>query len=450
MGSGNYWTYQTQSRGLPVPAALQKTLTSCLSRTHLWPSKSNQILKMKYLPQFPSILAIYCFCLLQHPSSGYIQPLDDSPDGLDIVQLEDLGAVALDFTKKVCKPCGEHNLPRKICEGTGKHLELGHLDSPLAVNILSPGLWMSHLGPSALELALCGSGPTCQLYQLGELNLDVEWAGARLSSALSTGLLDYTFQPGSVSSVPAELCKASVRTDPNADTEWNDILRKKGILPAKESLKELEREAEEEEQRVLQQSVVKTYEDMTLEELEDNEDEFNEEDERAIEMYRQQRLAELKAAQLRNKFGEVLEISGKDYVQEVTKAGEGLWVILHLYKQGIPLCSLINQHFSRLARKFPDVKFIKAISTTCIPNYPDRNLPTIFVYLEGDIKAQFIGPLVFGGMNLTIDELEWKLSESGAIKTDLEENPKKPIEDALLSSVRSSIPMSRGSDSEDD
>lgn len=69
----------------------------------------------------------------------------------------------------------------------------------------------------------------------------------------------------------------------------------------------------------------------------------------------------------------------------------------------IPLCALINQHLSALARKFPDVKFIKAISTTCIPNYPDRNLPTIFVYLEGDIKAQFIGPLVFGGMNLTLD-----------------------------------------------
>ena len=50
--------------------------------------------------------------------------------------------------------------------------------------------------------------------------------------------------------------------------------------------------------------------------------------------YRQQRLAEWKATQLKNKYGEVLEISGKDYVQEVTKAGEGLWVILHLYKQG--------------------------------------------------------------------------------------------------------------------
>lgn len=109
--------------------------------------------------------------------------------------------------------------------------------------------------------------------------------------------------------------------DPNADTEWNDILRKKGILPSKESLTELEKEAEEEEQQALQQSIVKTYEDMTLEELEDNEDEFNEEDERAIEMYRQQRLAEWKATQMKNKFGEVLEISGKDYVQEVTKAG---------------------------------------------------------------------------------------------------------------------------------
>lgn len=47
-------------------------------------------------------------------------------------------------------------------------------------------------------------------------------------------------------------------------------------------------------------------------------------------------------------------------------------------------------------------------------------------------------------------ELEWKLSESGAIKTDLEENPKKPIEDTLLSSVRCSIPTRRNSDSEDD
>lgn len=64
---------------------------------------------------------------------------------------------------------------------------------------------------------------------------------------------------------------------------------------------------------------------------------------------------------------------------------------------------LINQYFTRLAQKFPSAKFLKSVSTTCIPNYPDRHLPTIFVYHEEDMKKQFVGPLVFGGMNLKID-----------------------------------------------
>uniref|UniRef100_A0A3B3ZN61 Phosducin-like protein 3 n=2 Tax=Periophthalmus magnuspinnatus TaxID=409849 RepID=A0A3B3ZN61_9GOBI len=220
------------------------------------------------------------------------------------------------------------------------------------------------------------------------------------------------------------------------------------ILPPKEVPKE--DEDEEEELALQQQSVVKTYESMTLEELEENEDEFGEDDEAAMEMYRQKRLAEWKAAQMKTKFVEVGEISGQDYVKEVNQAGEGIWVVLHLYKPGIPLCTLINQHLSVLARKFPQTKFLKSISTTCIPNYPDHNLPTIFVYYEGDMKAQFIGPLVFGGMNLKVDELEWRLSESGAVKTDLEENPKKQIEDKLMSSIKCSIPSRKDSDDSDE
>lgn len=239
---------------------------------------------------------------------------------------------------------------------------------------------------------------------------------------------------------------SSEMQDPNADTEWNDILRKKGILPPKET----PAEEEEEEQLHQAQSVVKTYESMTLEELEENEDEFGEEDELAMEMYRQKRLAEWKANQLKNRFVEVSEISGQDYVQEVNKAGAGIWVVLHLYKPGIPLCTLINQHLSQLARKFPQTKFLKSISNTCIPNYPDHNLPTIFVYHEGEMKAQFIGPLVFGGMNLSCDELEWRLSESGAVQTDLEENPRKQIQDQLLTSIRCSAPSRRDEDEDDD
>ncbi|TNN33823.1 Phosducin-like protein 3 [Liparis tanakae] len=146
--------------------------------------------------------------------------------------------------------------------------------------------------------------------------------------------------------------------DPNEDTEWNDILRKKGILPPKEEPKD-----DEDEQLALQQQSVG------------------------------EGPTERDATQKKNVFGELVEISGQDYVKEVNQAGDGIWVVLHLYKPGIPLCSLINQHLSSLARKFPQTKFLRSISSTCIASYPDRNLPTVFVYLAGAMRAQFIGPL---------------------------------------------------------
>jgi len=40
----------------------------------------------------------------------------------------------------------------------------------------------------------------------------------------------------------------------------------------------------------------------------------------------------MKAAQQKAKYGDVREISREDYVREVNKAGEGIWVILLVYK----------------------------------------------------------------------------------------------------------------------
>ena len=70
---------------------------------------------------------------------------------------------------------------------------------------------------------------------------------------------------------------------------------------------------------------------MELNELDELEDEL---DERAFLAYRQKRIAEMTANQKSSRFGEVVEITGKDYVQEINKAGDGIWVILHLYKRG--------------------------------------------------------------------------------------------------------------------
>lgn len=65
-----------------------------------------------------------------------------------------------------------------------------------------------------------------------------------------------------------------------------------------------------------------------LDELEDSEDEA------VLEEYRRKRIAELKRLSEKPRFGDVREVSGQDYVQEVNKAGDGIWVVIHLYKQG--------------------------------------------------------------------------------------------------------------------
>lgn len=214
--------------------------------------------------------------------------------------------------------------------------------------------------------------------------------------------------------------------DPNEDTEWNDILRSKGILPAKPK----EKEITEEDVVNLVESTVKErqtggkkgLDELSLNELDELEDE---EDERVLLEYRAKRIAEMKLAAQKAKYREVVEITAADYVNEVNKAGDGIWVVLHLYKQGIPLCALINQHLIQLAQKFPATKFLKSVSSTCIPNYPDKNLPTIFVYYEGDMKSQFVGPLELRGPTISIEELEWLLGQTGAIETSLKVDPRK-------------------------
>ncbi|XP_031628157.1 viral IAP-associated factor homolog [Contarinia nasturtii] len=218
--------------------------------------------------------------------------------------------------------------------------------------------------------------------------------------------------------------------DPNEDTEWNDILRSKGILPPKEP--EI---TEESLVNMVEQAIEskmnnsKQMDDMDLDELDELEDS---EDEAILLEYRNKRIAEMKALAEKSKFGTVREISGQDYVDEVNKAGDGIHVVLHLYKQGIPLCALINQYMNNLAMRYPQTKFIKSIATTCIPNFPEKNLPSIFIYFEGNITKQIIGPVELRGEKLTADEFEYLLGQYDAIKTDITEDPRQTVKDKLF------------------
>ncbi|XP_055328183.1 phosducin-like protein 3 [Paramacrobiotus metropolitanus] len=227
--------------------------------------------------------------------------------------------------------------------------------------------------------------------------------------------------------------------DPYADTEWNDALRKAGILPEKPPIRTQETESEP-VSLTLTKDGTKDYATMTLDELDD----FEDDDPEFFEEFKKKRMAEWKESLIKKRFGEVLEISGVDYVKEINNAGEGIWVVLHLYKQGFPLCALINRHISALAPKFPDVKFVKSIATTCVPNFPDASLPAIFIYFEGDLKRQIVGQLEFGGLNLTEQGLEWILAQEGVLKTELTSDPR------LTANNRSRITTVRGQNRADD
>jgi hypothetical protein len=62
--------------------------------------------------------------------------------------------------------------------------------------------------------------------------------------------------------------------------------------------------------------------------------ELDEDDEKAFEEYRKRRLMDLHIEAAKRTFGEVAEITKQNYVEEVNEAGEGIWVVLHVYKTG--------------------------------------------------------------------------------------------------------------------
>ncbi|EDW72896.1 uncharacterized protein Dwil_GK17253 [Drosophila willistoni] len=231
--------------------------------------------------------------------------------------------------------------------------------------------------------------------------------------------------------------------DPTEDTEWNDVLRSKGIIGPKQP-KEAEI-TEDQIQAMLDDAIQrrtdlpaqegqrdKKIDDMSLDELDELEDS---EDEAVLEEYRRRRIAEMRATAEKARFGSIREISGQEYVNEVTKAGEGIWVVLHLYANGVPLCALIHHHMQQLAAKFPQTKFLRSIATTCIPNFPEKNLPTIFIYHEGSLRKQFIGPLELRGDKLTSVELEYMLGQVGAVPSEITEDPRPQIRDKLLADL---------------
>ncbi|KAF9584557.1 Phosducin-like protein 3 [Lunasporangiospora selenospora] len=230
----------------------------------------------------------------------------------------------------------------------------------------------------------------------------------------------------------------------NEDTEWNDILRAKGIIPQKEA-----EVTEADLIEMLDEAILKrqgnNYEDKTVDELDELLEEGNEDEERMLQEYRQQRLNQIKLELSEDKFGEVEHIYKTDFVREVSDASKNIWVVCYLYKDYLPICKLMGAHLATVAARNKATKFVKIIGDQCIPNYPDRNLPTLLIYGEGDVKAQLVGAAQLGGMNMKPEDIEAYLRRVGAIKA---KESKSHSDEPKKSSIRGKATAALSDDDE--
>ncbi|KAI0534148.1 thioredoxin-like protein [Xylaria digitata] len=211
---------------------------------------------------------------------------------------------------------------------------------------------------------------------------------------------------------PADQRIAVPIDDPNADTEWNDILRKHGIIPEKPpSPTPMIEEAILEGRRIAHENRLEGKELDELDALED------EEDEAFLEQYRQKRMQELNKLTKKSIHGSVYPISKPDYSREVTEASNNGPVFVNLTSAlGTNIESrVLSELWRQAAKEYGDIKFCEIRADKAIENYPDRNCPTILVYKNGDIAKQIVTLVTIGGVRTNMPQIDDLLVEVGAV-----------------------------------
>lgn len=227
-----------------------------------------------------------------------------------------------------------------------------------------------------------------------------------------------------------------VQVDESEDTEWNDILRAKGVIPERPPSPTAQLEEALEEALAKQHDM--RLEDKDLSELEELEDD---EDEEFLEMYKKKRLAEIAKLQQKSKFGDVYHINKPEYNKEITLASKGgekfsngnyiddfegdshvskenkdaVYVFVHLSAQSKLQSRILGHIFQQLAPKYREVKFVEISGNRAIENYPEDNCPTLLVYHDGNVLKNMITLLELGGNKTTIEDVEGLMVKLGAI-----------------------------------
>lgn len=180
----------------------------------------------------------------------------------------------------------------------------------------------------------------------------------------------------------------------NEDTDFNEALRKHGILPPRDPTPPSPSPPPS-------PTFDDILDDLNTEELRElGEESHDDAAERYIAQFRAQRLAQERLEAQRRRFGSVIPIGRDDYTREVTEASKqdepgdqearGTGVVCFLYKDGLPRSDRAHAHVRLLATRHLRTKFVSIIGDKCIPNLPDSRVPMFIVYRKGEIVTQII------------------------------------------------------------
>lgn len=225
--------------------------------------------------------------------------------------------------------------------------------------------------------------------------------------------------------------------NPNADTEWNDILRKHGIIP--ERPPSPTKEIEESIIAAAEQVYADRYELM-------NEDELDElEDEMEPEFWAQWKATKMNEMQQTKKgdHGSVYPLHKSEYKREVTEASVKFPVMLLMTGDNVQ-STLVEGWWRELAARWPSVKFLQIVANMCVEeDYPTKNCPTVLVYLDGELKKRLVGIDALGGPKAGAEGLSDLMVRLGVIGVK-----DKLLNDEYREDVDRSAEESEGSDFE--
>ena len=207
-------------------------------------------------------------------------------------------------------------------------------------------------------------------------------------------------------------------TEDVATTEWGDMQRKLGNWKPLTKKKNTNDERNNNKTLWFPRVEKKTRDDDAGKDRKDgkdddvnddvnDDDDEEEEDFAFMASYREKRISEmiLKSKSKREEhakktFGGVRRIERAEWTTEVTSSSHEIPVVVLLVKENNEACDRLEKVVEDLADKYrTKTKFVRADATEIIPNYPERNTPTIILYRNGDVVENIVGIEQFGGRN---------------------------------------------------